>query len=355
MRRLLFRGPASLAALLLVAPLTGCYGTIAKRTEDFSVKAAPALVETRGVYSLVEATHARRKREDAIASYDSKAFDTVKLEARFGSERDLKARTAILDLLQKYLVALGDESGGKPLADVDAPSKDAAKAITTLAKNDLPALVSAPTAAPSATATVSTTGGVTTTTTTTTTAATETNPIVSGVTSVSAGDAAEAIDVIGRVLIERKRAKALPGILESAEVPVRTLCDLLRRDIGDPQTGGLRYVLRTDYEGIETAEDAAIRDHLSDFDHHYLEKYRAIDALYALRAEQAASDAVLVQADKALDAFETTHTALVKSARQKRAPGFRALLAELTAEGEQLADMEKTMGQAPSKPLGGGK
>ncbi len=337
----------------MVAPLTGCYGTIAKRTEDFSVKAAPALVQARGVYTLVEATHARRKREEAIASYDSTAFDKVKLEARFGSERDLKARTAVIDLLQKYVVALGDESGGKPISDVDAPSKDAARALTTVAKNNLHALVTAAAATPSASAT----GTATSPTASTTTTSTTTNPILSGVASVSADDATRAVDVIGRLLIERKRAKALPGILESAEAPVRTLCDLLRRDIGDPETGGLRFVLRTDYEGIESAEDAAIRDHPQDY--RYPEKYQAVDALYSLVTEQAASDAVLVQADRALLAFETTHTALVKSARQKRAPGFRALLAELTAEGEQLGNMESTMnkaaGQTTSKAGGGGR
>ena len=341
-----------LAGAATVASLTGCYGTIARRTEDFSVKAAPALVEARGVYSLVEATHARRKREEAIALYDTTAFDKVKLEARFGSERDLKARTAVIDLLQKYVVALGDESGGKPLSTVDAPSKDAATALTAVAKKDLSMLLESSTPAPSTAATASTTGATAAppTTTTTTTTTTEANPIVSGAASVGADDATKAIDAIGRVLVERERARALPRILENAEAPVRTLCDLLRRDIGDPQTSGLRYLLRIDYEGIETAEDAAIRDHPADY--RYPEKYQAVDALYSLVTEQAAADAVLVQADKALEAFEMTHTALVKSAREKRAAGFQALLAELTAEGEQLAEMEKTMNKAGDQAAG---
>jgi hypothetical protein len=307
------------------------------------VKAAPALVEARGVYSLVEAVHARRRREEAIAEYDTTAFDKVRLGARFGSERDLKARTAVIELLQKYVVALGEESGEKPLKDLDKPSEDAAKALTSIAKNDLPGLVDSAAAVPAATTTI-TQGNVSTTITT---SATPANAVVSAAASVSAGDATKAIDAIGRVLVERRRARELPGILESAEEPVKTLCDLLRRDIGDPETGGLRYVLRVDYEGLESAEDGAIRQHLGEY--RYPEKHAAVDALFSLVTEQKASDAVLVEAGKALEAFETTHTALVKSARQKRAPGFRALLAELTAEAEQLSQMETTMSQAGSK------
>jgi hypothetical protein len=354
--------------------LSGCYGTIARRTGEFSQKAAPALVETRGVYTLVESTHARRKRAEAIAAYDTTAFNAVDLAGQFGSDADLKARTAVIELLQRYLDALAEVSGDKALAGMDSPSEDAGKAVTSLAKKDLPALVASADKAragasagtgsvgtsgaasagsgttPSTSSGPTNSGSATTTATTTSGSASSKTNTASASGSTDSGPAL-AIDAIGHVIVERKRAKALPGILAAADGPVKTLCELLRADIGDPHTGGLRYVLRMDYEGLETAEDAAIRDHPKDYS--YPERRAAIDALYGLVGEQAASDATLVEADQALADFEKTHAALAASARQKRAPGFRALLAELTSEAEQLGDLEKSMGKTANSSSAG--
>jgi hypothetical protein len=312
-------------------------------------------VETRGVYTLVEATHARRRRVEAIARYDSESFmdarARLKAGSEFGTPEDQAARIAVVNLLQGYLDALAEVSGDKAMTGAEASSADAGKSLTTLAKKDLPALMSGPpkAAGTTTTTTISPGGTISTTTTTAGSAAGAASSAGSAGSSASGGDAALAIDAIGHVIAERKRAKALPGILESAEGPVQTLCELLRSDIGAPEPGVLRVVLQTDYEALESAEDAAIRDHPKDYS--YPERRAAIDALYSLMGEQEASDATLVEADRALAEFEKAHTELAKTARQKRAPGLRALLAELTAEAEQLGDLEKAM----SKSASGGK
>jgi hypothetical protein len=56
-----------------------------------------------------------------------------------------------------------------------------------------------------------------------------------------------------------------------------------------------------------------------------------------------------MKVDAALGDFAKTHAALAKSAHEKRAPGFRALLAELTTEGQQLADIETSLSKKASK------
>ncbi len=344
---------AVLAPLSFCAALTGCYGTIAKRTADFSDKAAPALVETRAAYALVETTHARRGRVNAIAAYETTSFDQVALHASFGRPPDLQARMDVLDLLHRYIQSLADVSGDQAFSGIDAASKDAAEATTAIAMRDLPALVGATSTSTETVSTSSATPGSSAAPKVSVTQEKITTPVLARGSAGDSGPAALAIAALGRVIVERKRARALPGILESADPAVTTLCELLRRDFGDPETSGLRKVLRIDYEGIETAEDAAIRDHPDGYS--YPERRAAIDALYKLLAEQQAADATLEQTDQALLTLEKTHTALTRTARDKRAPGFHALLAELVIEGEQLATAEKAAADPTPASKKGGK
>ncbi|HEY0786180.1 MAG TPA: hypothetical protein VGD62_09945, partial [Acidobacteriaceae bacterium] len=218
----------------ILVGLPGCLRTapITARARDFSAKAAPTLVEERGVYELVEATHARRVNLDRIASYDTTSILAPAPATLFAGEADMKARKQVLELLRHYVEALAAVSANERAEKSAAKDKDdkaqGASGVAAEVKKNLPALSS------------------------------KQKAIVSDA-DVSA--AATAIDVIGALVIEHKRARELPEILAAADGPVKTLCELLRKDIGDPQMGGLRYVLRTDFEALESSEDAAIRNH----------------------------------------------------------------------------------------------
>ena len=262
----------------------------------------------RAVYTLVEATNLRRRRVDQMAAYDTTAFDATAADADFAQAADFKERAAIINLLQQYVDELAVVSGDKDAAGIDDESKAAAASMGALAKTGLPALTHAKHAALSP-------------------------------DEVTA--AGLAIDALGRVLLERQRARALPAIVTDANSPVATLCTLLREDIGDPQSAGLRMVLRVDYEGMETAEDAAIRDHPREYS--YPEKRAAVEGLYALMDQQAAADLTLAKTDDALAELAKAHAALAASARDHTAPAFRARLLELKRQAGQLEALQQTM------------
>ncbi len=291
--------------IFLLLALTGCALPVVQRVGEFSSKAAPTIVDERGVYELVEATHARRLRIERIANYETTSMLAPVPETRFGGEADIRARVQVLDLLQAYIDGLADVSGNGARDKVDKASRSAAIQIGTSIKNDLPAL---------------------------------TRSSTSPVTDTEVSAAGRAIDGLGTLLLERRRSRELPAILEQGDGPVSTLCELLRKDLGDPQTSGLRHMLRTDFEAIETAEDAAIRDHPKAYS--YPERREAIEALFAEQEKQAAADAALAKADAALLELERTHAELARTARQTHAPGFRALLAQLVAEGRRLSELE---------------
>jgi hypothetical protein len=296
----------------------GCTAPITKRTAAFSAQAAPAITLTRAVYGLVETTNVRRRRMDQIAAYDTTAFDAPAAGRDFAQAADFKERAAILDLLQRYIDELAAVSGDRDVGGIDEESKAAAASMGALAKTGLPALTHSKQAALS------------------------TDEVTA---------AGLAIDALGRVLLERQRARALPAIVAAADSSVATLCMLLREDIGEPETAGLRMVLRVDYEGMETAEDAAIRDHPREYS--YPEKRAAVDELYALVDQQALADSTLAKAGDALAGLAKAHAALAASARDHRAPGFAARLLELKRQAGQLEALQQAMG-AGSKTVAAG-
>jgi hypothetical protein len=296
----------------------GCTAPITKRAAAFSAQAAPAITSTRAVYALVETTNVRRRRMDQIAAYDTTAFDAPAAGRDFAQAADFKERAAILDLLQRYIDELAAVSGDRDVGGIDEESKAAAASMGALAKTGLPALTHSKQAALS------------------------TDEVTA---------AGLAIDALGRVLLERQRARALPAIVAAADSSVATLCMLLREDIGEPETAGLRMVLRVDYEGMETAEDAAIRDHPREYS--YPEKRAAVDELYALVDQQALADSTLAKAGDALAGLAKAHAALAASARDHRAPGFAARLLELKRQAGQLEALQQAMG-AGSKTVAAG-
>jgi hypothetical protein len=308
----------SLTALL---PLGGCYGTLAKRTAAFASQAAPALVATRGVYSTVAATENRRARARAALDYlHGASFRDVHLTAQFGTAEDKAERDAILDLLERYVTELGAAAGDKSLQQLQSSSADAGKAFAAAAAKYAPKLAGSNAAKPAEASTPAAS----------TSAAAS---ALSAAASVSPDDLTNALDILGHVLAERARARALPSILGSADPAIQTITALLRSDLAT-----LRPVLAQDYVRLETYSDEAIQNNASAYS--YPEKQAAVEALFALREEGQSSDAALGAADGALDQFAQAHHSLMLSAKGGDPATFHARLAELIREAKELSSLE---------------
>lgn len=287
----------------------GCTAPVVTRTTGFAKAAAPALVETGDAYALVQTVHAGTVMAERVAAWDTTSIRKPPPSGAFGTPEDLKVRSDVLKLLGTYVTLLAEVSGDTQAKAADTASKASAAALGQLATDGLPLLANGSTATVSPSDTTSDTSG-----------------------------AATAIDALSRMVMERHRRRALPGILRQADGPVQTLCSLLERDFGASPATGLRHVVRTDYEAWLGEEDAAIRDHLSGYS--YPEKRAAVEALFTLQAHEAADDTALAEADAALADLARAHHALASTANDKNAPAFRTQLGQLIVAAQQLATLE---------------
>ena len=149
--------------------------------------------------------------------------------------------------------------------------------------------------------------------------------------------ASTAVDTLGRVLIEHKTAKALPGILTQMQKPVDEICQLLEDDIGTPEGDGLRNQLKNDYDGLIAEQRTYIYANEAKMTPD--EKRTEIKMLPQFVKAEQQDDATLAQTQSALKALVATNDALATTKSSKQAPAFRALLANLVAEGQQIGSV----------------
>ncbi len=301
-------------ALLGLVLLPGCTAPVVKRAVEFSAAAAPALTETREAYARVQSVHGDTVLAQRIDVFDSTSILKTPPPAGFGSAADLQVRADVLNLLGSYVSTLAEVSGEKPGAALDAGSSAAAGALGKLATASLPLIAASSTAS---------------------------------VSDSETSSAAKAIDTLSHIAMERKRGRALPGILAQADGPVQTLCALLAKDFGSPGIGGLRDLVQVDYRNRLAHEDAAIRDHKDGYS--YPEKRAAITALYALQARETTDDAMLAEAQAALAGFARAHHALAATAKSKETESFRQQLGELVVARQQLAALQKVPAKGESQ------
>ena len=292
--------------VLSILTITGCTAPLVKHVAAFSTAAAPALTEMSNAYAAVQTVHAGAVLAQRVDSFDRTSLLKPAPPGTFGAPEDLKVRQEVLALLANYVNTLAEVSGIKAATAADANSRAGATALSKLANDGLPQL---------------------TTSTSATTSASDTS------------GAAKAIDALSRIAMERHRRRALPGILRKSDGPVQTICALIEKDFGDPETGGLRKVVRTDYGDWLAHEDAAIRDHPNGYT--YPARRAAITALYALQAREAADDAVLAQAETVLRDFASAHHALATAGEGAQSPGFREQLGDLIVASGQLAALQE--------------
>ena len=279
----------------LVAALSGCaLSPLATRTAAFSTAASAAIQQTTNAYQLVNQTYADSQMANLVATYDTTGFDPSKIQP-FIPDKDLQVRTQVLNGLNQYATLLAEVSGNQPITDLETQATAAGNTLVKLQQTDFSAFKISPT---------------------------------------QQNLAVTAVAAIGAVLIERERARALPGILDKMNKPIQDICAILESDIGTVDQPGLANELHLDYDSQIAAQQKFIRDNASTMTAD--RKRTEIQALPKLVLAQRQSDQALAATAKSLTALAAAHAALTATKTQKDAPAFKLKLSELVQNAQAI-------------------
>jgi hypothetical protein len=286
--------------LSLVLVVCGCsISPLSQRVTAFSTAATAAIVKVQNAYQLVEQSYTEAQMASLVNDFDTKGFNPSQIQSFMPSDA-MQARTQMITGLQQYATLLAEVSGSQPVTALDQQSEALGKSLQGL----------------------STSAGL--------------NKVAKNA-NTDVGIAATAVDALGRLLIERKTSKELPGILTRMQKPVNDICQLLEDDIGTPEGGGLRNQLKVDYDRLISDQHTYIFANESKMTPD--EKRTEIEKLPQLVTTEQQQDATLEQTQAALKALAATNDALATTKNSKQSPAFRALLTELVAEGQQIGSV----------------
>ncbi len=291
------------AALSLLLLLSGCsIAPLSQRATAFSTAATAATLKVQNAYQLVEQSYTDAQMASLVNNFDTKGFNPSQVQS-FMPSAAMQARTQMIAGLQQYATVLAEVSGNQSVAALDMQSEAMGKSLQRL----------------------STSTGLSS---------------VAKNANTDIGLASTAVDALGRILIEHKTAKELPVILTQMQKPVDGICQLLEDDIGTPEGGGLRNQLKIDYDSLIAEQREYIYANEAKMTPD--EERTEIEKLPQLVTAEQQDDATLAQTQAALKTLAATNDALATTKNSKRAPAFRALLAELVAEGQQIGSVYKT-------------
>jgi hypothetical protein len=288
------------AALSLLLLVSGCsISPLSQRATAFSTAAMAVTLKAQNADELVEQSYTDAQMANLVNNFDTKGFNTSQIQS-FMPTAAMQARTQMIAGLQQYATLLAEVSGNQSVTALDTQSEAVGKSLQGL----------------------STSAGL------------------SGVAKNAKSDiglASSAVDALGRMLIEHKTAKELPGILTQMQKPVDDICQLLEDDIGTREGGGLRNQLENDYDSLIAEQRTYIYANEAKMTPD--EKRTEIKLLPQLVTTEQQDDATLAQTQAALKAVAATNDALATTKNSKQAPAFRALLVEIVAEGQQIGSV----------------
>src|SRR6266536_52662 len=291
-----------LVALIGLASLTGCsISPMSKRTAAFSTAAVATTQKTTKAYQLVEQSYHDAQVAALVVGYDQDGFHPDRIQP-FISTEDMKVRTRVLEGLTTYAETLAEISSDQPLKTLDTQAAAFGKSLQTISRNG------------------------------------EIKPLAKSahISDTELNIVTTAVDALGRALIENRRRKDLPQVLRQMKEPVNQICELLEKDIGDPEKSGLRNELKNNYQKLVRKQEQFIQHNERQMSPQ--EKRQEIQRLPQLVSEAKSADESLAATQKALAQLAKTHAALVESGDAKDSPAFRTLLAELIGSGQQLAE-----------------
>jgi hypothetical protein len=292
------------AAFPLLLLLSGCsVSPLSQRVTAFSTAATAATLKVQNAYQLVEQSYTDSQMASLVNNFDAKGFNPSQIQS-FMPSAAMEARKQMIAGLQQYATLLSEVSGNQPVTALDTQSAAVGKSLQSL------------------------------------NGSTGLNSVAKNA-DTDVGVASTAVDALGRMLIEHKTAKELPGILTQMQKPVNQICQLLEDDIGTPEGGGLRNQLKIDYDSLIAEQRTYIYANEAKMTPD--EKRTEIQKLPQFVIAKQQNDATLAQTQSALKALAATNDALVTTRSSKQAPAFRALLTELVAEGQQIGSVYETM------------
>jgi hypothetical protein len=260
---------------------------------------------TQNTQSAFRAVQQKYVEADAFAlvvDYEKKGFHPEDVKDWLKPE-DLAVRMKLLDALEKYATQLADISGDTPPLAVDAAAKELGVSLTTLA---------------------------------------QTEPLRRMAKNAPMEAVNTAFDALAHFLIEEKRNKDLPRLVAEMQKPVDTVADLLVKDLGTRESGGLRDELWKTYDRMLITQNTYIHQHRAQFTPGDLASQ--IERLPALVREQREADQTLEQTQRALRQLVTTHAELEKAVREKR--DLHSEVYALVREGERIKDFYTSLATA---------
>ncbi len=307
-RHALQKHPALIALGCIVAT-TGCslsLSPLSRRSTGFGNTASIAVRDTAMAYQTVEDTTYQAQVSSLVLNFDRDGFVRKKIKP-FLPSQDLQIRLTLLQGLQEYAEQLASTGSEKAFIPLDQQTAGFAQSLSTLSSND--AL----------------------------------RKLAPAASDTEIKGFATAVDLLGRVLIERKRRKELPQIIREMQPALEQLSTLLIHDLGTlPQGGhpgsGLRDALWRKYDDLISNQE----DFISNGGKQLTPSERAVEIarLPKLVAQQQAADDALARTQTTLRDLVSTHRALLDP---DQAGTFKTRLGELVGDGQEIAALYNTV------------
>lgn len=301
------------AARLAIAGLSllsgGCaVSPLANRASAFGAAASLISKDASSAYDTVETTAYNAQVSSLVLDFDAKGFDPDKIKP-FLSGDDLQARLVLLSALQRYATLLQDVAGTGPVDQLNTEVNGFGQQLKSLTAN--PAL----------------------------------KKIAVDVNDSEIKGLTTAMDVVGQLLIERKRQKDLPPILVDMQVVIDRICAVLSADLGKPPDSngiggrGLRNQLWIEYDQLIENQKVYITSNKASLTAQ--EKAGEIAKLPALVKEQRSADAAFNATQTALGDLAKTHRALLTD--PKKNMSFAGDIAEMQDDARRIADFYNSL------------
>jgi len=279
----------------LCLTLSGCLiSPLATRTAAFSTAATATVTQTTNAYQLVNQAYYDAHLAELVNDYDPKTFKPSEIKP-YLPEKDLAVRTEVLNGLRQYATMLAEVSGNQPVTDLETQVKASGAALVKLQQDDFKNLK---------------------------------------ITPAEQNLAVTAITILGNVLIEHDRARALPGILDKMDKPIHDICTILQSDIGTADKPGLANALHLEYDNQIAEEQRFIEKSGASLSAD--QRRTEIESLVKLVTAQQQADKTLAATAKSLASLAAAHAALTATKTQKDAPAFKVQLAELVLDAQTI-------------------
>ena len=276
----------------------------------FATALTSTTTNVQTAFETVEQKYEEAQALELAVNYDTAGFDPDKVNPWLQPE-DMEARTKLLKALQQYASQLESIAGKDSMDEADTTTKALGASLTEISKSE---------------------------------------PVkkMAGEASMASNAATSAIDNIARWLMESKRSKELPNLIQQMQEPIETICTLLRKDIGERTKGshgsGLRDQLWLDYSQLIMEQDSFIqhnKDKLTP-----IEKRTEIERLPALVRERKESDETLAQTSDCLKQVVKANAELLKAVQTKQ--DLRSEINDLFQEASRINDFAHSL-NTPSK------